>query len=308
MQSRGESGNNMVSVWLLSVLPALLLAGPALKESRPVVTQEMVDHINSQGGWKASKAWAGDMTLGEARRLVSQKRSEESFPEEHFGALFEHLTVPATFDARIGWPDCVGHTIRDQGNCAAGWAIAATDVVSDRHCIYNGLTNRVSLSPEFVLSCNNYGNNCYSENDAYTWKFMYASGNVLDSCFPYTAGNTGAVTACSNSCIVVDYVYSIYSYTSPAAIQTAILDKGPVQTSMDVYEDFFSYDGGVYYYQYGDYVGIQGVKIIGWGYEDGESYWIAANSWGTDWGEFGFFNIYFGECSIDSAAIAANIN
>jgi len=298
----------MVGVWLLAVLPTLLWAGPAVKESRPVVTQEMVDYINSQGKWVASKAWAGDMTVGEARSLVSSgKGSEESFPEERFGALLEHLTVPASFDARVGWPDCVGHTIRNQGSCGSGWAIAATDVVADRHCIYNGLGDRVSLSPQYIISCNTYGNSCSVATDTYTWKFMYASGNVLDSCYPYTSGNTGAISACTKNCQVYDYVYATYAYTTPAAIQAAILDKGPVHSNMYVYEDFYSYSGGVYYYQYGDYLGSQGVKIVGWGSQNGVSYWIAANSWGTDWGQFGFFNIEFGQCNIDSAAIAANI-
>jgi hypothetical protein len=76
---------------------------------------------------------------------------------------------------------------------------------------------------------------------------------------------------------------------------------------MYVYYDFYSYQSGIYTYEYGSYQGIQAVKIVGWGSQDGVNYWIAANSWGPDWGQFGFFNIAFGECNIDSNAIAANI-
>ena len=43
------------------------------------------------------------------------------------------------------------------------------------------------------------------------------------------------------------------------------------------------------------------MKMIGWGTENGLNYWICSNSWGTIWGEQGFFKIAFGECDIDSA-------
>jgi hypothetical protein len=188
---------NMVGMWLLITLPALLRGGPALslEEDSLIVTDEMVNYINSKGKWVASKDWAGNMTIAEARRYVSTgKRSEEAaFPEEKFGVLKDHLTVPAAFDARLGWPECVGHTIRTSGRCNCCWAIAATDVVADRHCIYRGSGMRWSFSPQYLLSCNTYGNTCSAYSDTYTWKFMYYSGNVLESCFPYTSGTSGTV-------------------------------------------------------------------------------------------------------------------
>ncbi len=45
-------------------------------------------------------------------------------------------------------------------------------------------------------------------------------------------------------------------------------------------------------------MGMHVVKIIGWGLENGISYWIVANSWGDKWGENGFFRIQEGEGGI----------
>ncbi|VDM75703.1 unnamed protein product, partial [Strongylus vulgaris] len=45
--------------------------------------------------------------------------------------------------------------------------------------------------------------------------------------------------------------------------------------------------GGPYGTQHtaGNQLGAHGVKIIGWGIENGVKYWLISNSWNTDWGE-----------------------
>ena len=47
------------------------------------------------------------------------------------------------------------------------------------------------------------------------------------------------------------------------------------------------------------------VKVIGWGRKDGVDYWVSENSWGSDWGDNGYFNIKMGECYFDNALVAA---
>lgn len=64
---------------------------------------------------------------------------------------------------------------------------------------------------------------------------------------------------------------------------------------MNIYNDFYSYSGGIYSHTTGAFEGSHFVLIIG--YDDTNQYFIAKNSWGTYWGESGFFKIAYSELS-----------
>lgn len=84
---------------------------------------------------------------------------------------------------------------------------------------------------------------------------------------------------------------------TPAEIKRHLATTGPVAACFTAYEDFFYYGSGVYRQVTGEPVGGHCVCVVG--YDDPGRYWIAKNSWGTAWGEDGFFRIRYGECGID---------
>jgi cathepsin X len=61
-----------------------------------------------------------------------------------------------------------------------------------------------------------------------------------------------------------------------------------------------NYTGGVFVDKTGDKVITHGIEVVGWGLENGQKYWVGRNSWGTHWGENGFFRIIRG---VDNLAI-----
>lgn len=51
---------------------------------------------------------------------------------------------------------------------------------------------------------------------------------------------------------------------------------------------------GVYQHVTGEMVARHAIKILGWGKENGTPYWLAANSWNSDWGDKGATKPNFG--------------
>lgn len=88
----------------------------------------------------------------------------------------------------------------------------------------------------------------------------------------------------------------------PAEIKAWLVERGPLVACLLVYEDLFSYRGGVYRPVAGAPAGGHCVAIIG--YDDQAGCWICQNSWGTDWGEQGFLRIAYGQCGIDGWMVA----
>ena len=107
-------------------------------------------------------------------------------------------------------------------------------------------------------------------------------------CFPYKSGN-GKVPKCITTCkdgksVSISKYYSkrgsLFRLKNETAIMNEIYTNGPVEAVFRVYQDFFSYESGVYSHFYGGEAGLHSIKIIGWAHDDKskKDYWIISNS------------------------------
>jgi hypothetical protein len=95
-------------------------------------------------------------------------------------------------------------------------------------------------------------------------------------------------------------------------IRHNIYSWGPVSSSMKIYADFYEFNPKTEIYKWDGkslQIGGHAVEILGWGIEKktGIKYWIIKNSWGTEWGQNGYFKMVRGEnnCEIEENIISA---
>ena len=105
------------------------------------------------------------------------------------------------------------------------------------------------------------------------------------------------------------HFYSLYGKKSEVGggeiqIRREIWKWGPVASGMKVYPDFYTFDAKKEIYKWngkGPQVGGHAVEIMGWGEEKGTKYWLIKNTWGTKWGDKGYFKMIRGvnDCEIE---------
>ncbi|KAL3101976.1 hypothetical protein niasHS_003385 [Heterodera schachtii] len=254
----------------------------------------------------------------------AQRRAEQRKMAEETPLTLPLDKIPREFDASRKWPKCaeVIRDIRDQSHCGDCWAVAAASVYSDRLCIKSDGRVKVSASEIDIASCalEEGTDGCLGVEDLSPgWKFIHKFGVVSGSgfrlrkgCKPYPFPPSGeasgffATPVCELKCHE-NFTEKTYAedklFGTPVVLQSSdndrivqliqqeMLGRGPVEVGFLVYTDFFSYRSGVYKHTWGTLEGGHAVKVIGWGVEKGQPYWLAANSWGDDWGEHGFFRI-----------------
>ncbi|RZC34407.1 cathepsin B [Asbolus verrucosus] len=312
------------------VATLVILASTSSWAETPILSDQFIRSINQkQSTWVAGRNFPENTPLEYLKRLNGALDPD---PNHHVPLKVHRVipeAIPTTFDARTNWPHCESiKSIRNQGNCGSCWAFGAASAITDRLCIATDGAVKFEFSAEdLVACCKTCGDGCDGGYTYDAWGYWVTDGivsggdyNSNRGCQPYskspfldhvtpvckrTCSNTNYGTPYSN-----DKHYGVSHYIleeNESQIQMEILTNGPVEVSYTVYEDFYSYQSGVYQHTYGNKSGSHAVKVLGWGVEDGTPYWLVANSWGSDWGSLGgFFKILRGvnHCGIKRNVIA----
>jgi C1A family cysteine protease len=190
--------------------------------------------------------------------------------------------------------------IKDQGQCGACVAFGTVATIESRIkivCEKSSLNK--DLSEAHLLFCG--GGSCSGWSFPSALNFAQTTGVGEESCFPYPAKNTPC-----KPCPPYVKLTSWSQVLTVADRKNILATKGPMVGGMAVYQDFSSYTRGVYKHVSGALRGYHCIMIAG--YDDTQQCWICKNSWGTNWGDHGWFKIGYGECQIDTNIAFYDIN
>ena len=225
-------------------------------------------------------------------------------------------TVPPSWDWRSATHEGITGdwttSIKNQGHCGSCYAfgsLAALEAVIN----IKGEDPDIDkdLSEQFMVSCGMEWvsgiDGCDGAYTSSTFDFLLDYGAIPETCFPYISGASGYVPPCSDKCSNwKDLVIPINNWGAVSAdqesIKNALIEHGPLPTTMIVYDDFESYSSGVYEHPGPDNDPINHLVAIV-GYDDNQNCWICKNSWGTNWGENGWFKIAYGDCKIEQSTV-----
>ncbi len=260
--------------------------------------------IEAKAQWVAKENWLSNFSLEQKQNLLGVKIDQADLTR--IQAMPLAVEAPqAGLPVKVDWRQKNGKNyispIKNQGGCGSCVSFCTVALTEAMAAIEKGKFF-LDLSEADLHFCSSHGANCGGWWPTSALDDVINRGVVDEASFPYNAAFSGGV-----HCIpVADRAKKITKLTSYSTLNSMaqrkqwLNDIGPLSAVFHVYEDFFGLGSGVYSHVTGTEVGYHCVEVIG--YDDAQNCWICKNSWGTDFGDNGFFKIAYGQCGIDATS------
>ncbi len=261
------------------------------------------DLARRQARWQARQTPQANLSDEAKRQLLGVKVDEASLARAMTRS--KAIAEPApTFAPEVDWRNHNGNhvtSVKDQGYCGSCVSFCTTATVESMASIEKG--ELLDLSEADLHFCSSHGTNCDGWWPNTAIEQVKTRGIPDEACFPYfSAFDPPGPTP---KCIIGpnrDARAVKVSFSDTLALiaerKSYLSEVGPCCAVFQVFNDFYSYGGGVYHHVTGEAVGLHCVQVIG--YTEAEQCWICKNSWGVGWGDGGFFKIAYGEAGIDT--------
>lgn len=271
---------------------ACLLAGSAAAELSPETGAKMAElqkSLDTRGArWTAGETEVSHLTEDQWGTLTGLDANAPSGPLAP--------EPPETRLARsLDWRDNGGDFVsspKRQGGCGSCWSFAMTGALESYVMRKRGEPGMgIDLSEQVYISCSSVGS---CKGGVLFPRFLTRRGLPAEDAYPYAEAD-GSCSNAASGWERTAHKIGGWGMVLPTVkkLKAALAHYGPLPTSMMIYEDFLHYKKGIYSRVAGKRVGAHAVLLVG--YNDAEEYFIVKNSWGTGWGEDGFFRIDYSE-------------
>ena len=274
--------------------------------------------VTKNAGWQAGATSVSGLSEDEKKKRLgaTPPSGEASLRErENIAAAniqkakagIKGVGFPTSFDWRNNGGNYIT-AVKDQGGCGSCVAFGSVATTEGTYQVVKGNPNSgIDLSEAQLFYCYGTGSGVTCETGWWPDQAFNSieQGLADEACYPYTAGDQNCTNLCADWANRAVRISAWHQITDVNQMKDWLSTRGPLSTCFTVYNDFFYYTSGIYTYVSGDVAGGHCVSVVGYS-EDNGGYWICKNSWGTGWGESGFFCIAYGQCGIDATMWAVD--
>ncbi|ELR20475.1 cathepsin L, putative [Acanthamoeba castellanii str. Neff] len=200
---------------------------------------------------------------------------------------------PVSLDWRI-WGAV--QAVKNQGSCGSCYAFSAIGALETAH--WRKHNTLPDLSEQHIVDCTReYGNGGCSGGWMHTaFKWLQEKGGAVSQAdYPYT-NRVGTCQHASKPKATYLAKYVRIGAGNEQQLLDAVATVGTVSVAINAGTQQFSYySGGILDVANCGNRPTHAVLLVGYGTENGKDFWILKNSWGTSWGEKGFFRLARGK-------------
>jgi len=195
--------------------------------------------------------------------------------------------------------------------CGSCWAFSAVGNIEGQLQIKKG-GKVIDLSPQQLVDCDKVDEGCNGGLMDTAFDYIKTAGGIQSSSdYPYSGSDSSCKFDVKKSVAKVNG-YNFAGTEDEEQIKTILYQTGPLAIAINATPLQF-YFWGIFnpWFQWlCDPEGLNhGVVIVGYGVDGSTKYWIVKNSWGSSWGESGFFRIIAGKgaCGVNKYVISATL-
>lgn len=217
---------------------------------------------------------------------------------------FKEDTAPEALDWRQS--GAVG-PVKDQGSCGSCWAFSTVGNLEGLNYIKN--KQFVQFSEQQLVDCDKVDEGCNGGLMENAFDYIKNAGGLeAQKDYPYKGRGAKCAFAPAKAAIKVSG-FVLKNDMDEAAMKEFLATTGPLAIAINA-DPLQFYDGGIIDEDSSscDPDGLNhGVTLIGYGSENGNDYWILKNSWGSGWGENGYFRFARGKgtCGVNKYVSSA---